>query len=325
MQMSTSNVPIAPLTSNGQTTHVPIANFLHALIRQAQAALQQLDALIPPQVQEALAENFGEDFAGEDLGEALLEEVRVNGGFEGSNFYFPPPTKEELLSKYEAYKIYDWHLYANDASEKNLITCFNEVVSMPLYADIKASYLFTYAMGEGLILWIKSNYITKGEKQIGININTEIDGFAYLGTDVFSSERDSRLSIYLPSDFKKGDHYIEVERINELAQKVKSAIFKDLKSGLIALAAMLLHRKSLFEKESEILKYGAPTEDEAVFWTYVFFQQGEGNAKKILKKNNNFSYKKSAFISKNWLPARTKAIDRLATWRYIEGQNIFIS
>jgi hypothetical protein len=81
MQMSTSNVPIAPLTSNGQTTHVPIANFLHALIRQAQAALQQLDALIPPQVQEALAENFGEDFAGEDLGEALLEEVRVNGGW----------------------------------------------------------------------------------------------------------------------------------------------------------------------------------------------------------------------------------------------------
>jgi hypothetical protein len=44
--------------------------------------LQQLDALIPPQVQEALAENFGEDFAGEDLGEALLEEVRVNGGWE---------------------------------------------------------------------------------------------------------------------------------------------------------------------------------------------------------------------------------------------------
>jgi hypothetical protein len=82
MQMSTSNVPIAPLTSNGQTTHVPIANFLHALIRQAQAALQQLDALIPPQVQEALVENFGEDFAGEDLGEALLEEVRANGGWE---------------------------------------------------------------------------------------------------------------------------------------------------------------------------------------------------------------------------------------------------
>ena len=102
MQMSTSNVPIAPLTSNGQTTHVPIANFLHALIRQAQAALQQLDALIPPQVQEVLAENFGEDFAGEDLGEALLEEVRVNGGFEGEarafkSYHFNRQPKEILV------------------------------------------------------------------------------------------------------------------------------------------------------------------------------------------------------------------------------------
>ena len=59
-----------------------------------------------------------------------------------------PPTKEELKRKYDSPSVYSWQGYANDFSEVKIVSTFETVAQK--YINLPPSYLYTYAIGEGL-------------------------------------------------------------------------------------------------------------------------------------------------------------------------------
>ncbi len=230
--------------------------------------------------------------------------------------------KEELRKKYDARKVYGWSGYVDDPNEKAVLDLM-EKISKDL--GLIPSYFNTIAVGEGLNLFIDSNYDVKPPNNV--IINKPLNGFDVLGTDDFGSEFP-RYKKYLPStfnegssmaDFKSGAEFYQKEETNELGNKTITGVFKDLESALWAFGATLAHRKDLFVNYGKSLGYGKPTEDEQAYWNYVYYQ-GEGNAKRWLKSNKGYDIKTNKTERGQ---VHTLATERLATWRYVQTKKIF--
>jgi len=150
-----------------------------------------------------------------------------------------------------------------------------------------------------------------------------VEGFVYLGTDYFSGEY-SKYKKYLPSDFNRGDEFVEDIQRNEKLQEVKSAKFKNLRTGLTAFAAVYKsHRQAAIDYGTE-LGYGKPTDEQLHFWSYYFFQIPNG-AKSVLKNNGSWDFSHLKFNKLLPHPAgiASKCYKRLATWQYVKLKGVF--
>lgn len=223
--------------------------------------------------------------------------------------------KLKISSIYGGFKVFEWIGYINDERETNVVQLIeNTCITIP---SISPTLLYTIAAGEGLILWIDSNYDTN--PPYNVLIQNTIDGFVYLGTDDFGSDF-FRYQQFLPDNYNEGDEFTTYNTTNEHGETVISANFKNLESGLLGIGSVIAHRKNKFITDALDLGYNNPNIDQIVYWTYVYFQ-GEGRAKTYLSSNKGFDYTKSA--PSNMRQVRKLALERLATWRYIKINNYF--
>ncbi len=86
------------------------------------------------------------------------------------------------------------------------------------------------------------------------------------------------------------------------------------------MTVVLSHRRALVLKHAAELGYSAPTEDQEAFWIYVYYQ-GEGRGKSYMESNGDLNYDKNP-PSKMRVIKRL-AIERLATWRYMQTKKLF--
>jgi negative regulator of replication initiation len=126
------------------------------------------------------------------------------------------------------------------------------------------------------------------------------------------------LSKFLPAGYdpKKAQ---EVRHINEKGREVRSAEFADLKTALQALLAMLKRRRTLFEQDAKAAGYATPTEEELVYWTYVYFNFGEFGGKQQLQKFKG-KRKLSDWISNQEFP---NSIKLLQTFKMLKAMKLF--
>lgn len=238
--------------------------------------------------------------------------------------------KAALEKEYNVKKVYDWAGYADESREKPLVDII-ELVSKEL--GFMPSYFYTIAIGEGLghtYMDLDFNYETDYKNKTGEKIltNLPIDGFNTLGVDNFSSDFPE-VKKYLPKDYNEGDEFktVKVAR-NEWGGKttVNSAVFNGLKNALYGFGAILCQRRDQFNTDRKKLKYGIPTEDQSAFWTYVYFQ-GQGTGIKYLTANGSLDFKKNPPTKVARINGgngvRYKALERLATWRYMITKGIF--
>ncbi len=226
--------------------------------------------------------------------------------------------KKELTSYYNA-RVSTYEGYANEPREKAIVNIVEEV---SLFVNINPSYLYTIAVGEGL----GSQYLDfMFDSKTGMLVtDVEVDGFQNLGLDFFSVNSEiSRVKKYLPSNFNENDEYkiYQVERNEKYGEEiVPSATFKDLESAMYGFAAVLKHREELFLRACKQLGYTRPTEDEKAYWTYYYFQ-GEGQAYQVLSHNKGLNIFNNISVSRQ--SVHKKALERVASWRYVQHFNIF--
>ena len=226
--------------------------------------------------------------------------------------------KKEITEQYNVH-VSAYGGYANDEKEKPIVDIIEKVARR---VGLFPSYLYTIAVGEGLgylYLDLASNY-----KNNLLIVDKQINGFQTLGLDFFSSPKEiPRYQKYLPNDYNVHDEYepFMAERNERYGKEmVPSAKFKDLESAIEGIGAVLAHKKDLFEKYRKDFGHKTPTEDQFAYWTYYFYQ-AESDAKRILKDKTTLDifYSKETSIK----TIHVKAVERVASWRYVLHYDIF--
>ncbi|GAL82645.1 MULTISPECIES: hypothetical protein [Algibacter] len=228
--------------------------------------------------------------------------------------------KRELREEYNVY-VSAYGGYADDERERPAVEIFENVAAT---VSLKPSYLFNIAVGEGFgkfYLDVEGFY-----KDNKIQTNRRVYGFLQLGIDFFGSKKEyPRFEKYLPKDYNVDDEYKISESFRDEAhgeEYVPSATFKDLQSGIEAIAAVLKHREEMFIRAYKEFGYGNPSEDESAYWTYYFYQN-ETEARMRLGNNGGFNIFYSDETSRETI--HIKALERVASWRYLLYYNIFSS
>ncbi len=226
--------------------------------------------------------------------------------------------RERLKNQYGARKVYRWLGYADDPTEKIVVDLVKHYSST---LNIEVSYFYTIAIGEGLGDEYLNLPYARDKKGL-IRSDQSLSGLRVFGVDDFSDDFP-RVKKYLPSDYNEGDEFYKIEghRPQDFGRKkVNTAIFKDLESGLEGFGAILRHRRDIFLREAKQFGYPTPTEDQIAYWNYCYYQ-GEGRARRYLEYNGGLDYTKPAPI--NMREIQQLALERLATWRYVQYYNLF--
>jgi hypothetical protein len=185
---------------------------------------------------------------------------------------------------------------------------------------VPADFIYIGAVAEGLDRLIK-------EKGVKIGV---VNGFAYLGLDTFGSDDDTLRSLgYLPADFVKGDQYTTQFNVNEKKVKVESGVFNSIEYAFTAKAAEYAWRQQLFFEDAQTMGVDAKTlsQDEVMFWTYVYYNSGQGNGKEMLTsykkngylKNDNYIWKRP---NKFWDQPHLYANRRMANLKLLQNSGI---
>ncbi len=209
-------------------------------------------------------------------------------------------TRAELKKKYGV-EPKRWQGWIDSDSERPVALPFEEFGKQK---KIAPTYLYTLAAGEGLILWLQ-----KHPKLIG-----KIDGYNFLGADQFCSDV-ARLKAggFLRSGYREGANYTCLTTENEQGKTVKYGVFESYRDAIEAFSALVVHRRSLFLKHAKEFGYEKPTEDQTAFWTYAYFVDGEGDAKKHLRETG------LDFFKSKRTKVRDLAILRVSSWRYVQA------
>ncbi len=111
----------------------------------------------------------------------------------------------------------------------------------------------------------------------------------------------------------------EIKRINEKGRTVRSGEFPNMLMAVQGLLAMLKRRRALFKQDAKAFGYATPTQDEIVYWTYLYFNAGEFGGKKPLKK-----YKGKRKLS-DWIKKKeySNSIKLLQSYRMVKAMKIF--
>jgi hypothetical protein len=226
---------------------------------------------------------------------------------------------EQLKNEFMVKKVYKWNGYVDDGREKEVVAIIEEVARNTMLVP---SFLGTIAIGEGMGLWIDANYDPVPPHMV--RMDQEIDGYERLGVDHFTADFQ-RTKKYLPADFNEGDEFKLKTTNNELGNRVQSAIFKNLKSGIQALGATVRLRRDTFRRAALALGYTSKvpaTPEQEAFWIYVYFQ-GEGRAASYLRSNGSLDYAKAAPVLMR--EVRKLALERAAAWKFIQSKALFSS
>jgi hypothetical protein len=198
-----------------------------------------------------------------------------------------------------------------------------DVVFTAATPDLPADQLYTYAFLEGLVDYVrdriglgKSGDPTDAQLR-SVSVTGPIFGYDYLGTDRFFLDMNAARvpgRNFLPYDPRR---VVLDTRRNEKGTLVESALFPDLTMGLQGEAAMLRRRRALFLADVRAYGYAAPTRDELVYWTYVYYNVGEfnGQLKKYAGKR-----RLGDWITKGEYPNSIKALE---SWRMLRDMAIF--
>lgn len=194
---------------------------------------------------------------------------------------------------------------------------------------ISPEFLCSVAFGEGLNYYHEAGY--RGTEKI--------NGFSYLGLDNFSDDI-SRLKAggYLPGNFNEGDEYTVSEEVLPASESgagktVRSAEFKDINTAMIALKATLSHRRDAFLIDAERIlgKEAAAkiTGEEKDYWTYYYFNAGEGNGKNRLRDAGSAMLHKWSGNAEGEgngysTNAHSNSLVRVATTEYLKNSKVFL-
>jgi hypothetical protein len=200
--------------------------------------------------------------------------------------------------------------------------------------------LFTVAIGEGLGYRFDSS---ASEKDF---LNGTVSGYGELGTDVFGTELKQLRSLKLlgpdfvesvfPKNFEgqyatffdknPGDFFLQAEERAEAGDNYKpttvvSAVFKNLRSGMIGFSAVYAHRQMMFLNDAASLGYKNPSADESAYWTYYYFQS-PGSALSSLK-NRGIAVRNLGTEPDGSRPKGIpmKCLKRVATMRHAMAKN----
>ncbi|WP_282147858.1 hypothetical protein [Algibacter lectus] len=226
--------------------------------------------------------------------------------------------KKEIQDMYDVY-VNAWGGYADEPKEAPVVEIIEGIAKD---IGLPPSYLFTIATGEGLG-WIYLSDL-KNYKNGKVITDKKISGFQNFGLDFFGNPKEwPNLKKYLPKTYNEGDEFVSIAEKRDEAygkETVYSADFKNLESSIWAMAAVLKQRADRFERDWNELNYIKPTEDEWAFWTYFYYQRPELAFQRIKElKSYDIFYLKTSDRTK----IRTKALERVAAWRYIQYYNIF--
>lgn len=196
-------------------------------------------------------------------------------------------------------------------------------------ATLPAEQLYTYAAAEGLIdVYVRPQISGLGAtasptkaQLAGVRTDRPVSGFAALGLDDFMTDMAAKrepLTGHLPAGFDS-TKVTEIRRTNEQGREVRSARFDDLKTALQAMSAMLKRRRALFKADATANGYAAPTEEELVYWTYLYYNAGEFGGKAQLEK-----YKGKRKLA-DWITAGEypNSIKILKSFRMLKAMKLF--
>ena len=189
---------------------------------------------------------------------------------------------------------------------------------------IHPAFLYAIAIGEGL-----NAYLDEQSTPLAVNVSARVSGFGQLGVDTFGSEV-ARLKArrLLPADFNEGPHYVVSEELNERSERVTSAEFSDLKTGLVALRAMLADMQLRFLDDVESTLGPAAkeklTRDHVDYFTYLYFNAGPGFGRRQVRERglNDVAKWRAPYPTHNGI-ARFNALQRLSTVRLLESLGLF--
>jgi hypothetical protein len=215
-----------------------------------------------------------------------------------------------------------WNRWIDDPSEVNTAKAVLQATGGQ--TAIRPAYLFTIAMGEGLMF-----YLDPANDFHHVDTSQGIDGFQELGVDTFATQAaDLKRKGLVPAWFTEGRDYTVTTNTNEKGQTVSSAAFPNLESGLVALRAMLADCQNRFRADvkAQLGPTAAQhlTQDQVDYYTYVYFNAGPGFGAKQLKSQGLAAASKwtQAAPSGN-LVARYNALQRLSTLKLIEATQAF--
>lgn len=153
-------------------------------------------------------------------------------------------------------------------------------------AAIPPAMLYAVASREGMVdNYIRGQVTNPANDRLSnaqlqsIRIDRPVSGFNALGLDTFFTELNyttQPLRSFFPPGFLE-TQLTEVSRVNEFGTSVRSANAPNLRIGLQALLSMLSRRRALFLEDARNLGYPQPTNEEIVYWTYVYYNTGPGN------------------------------------------------
>lgn len=175
---------------------------------------------------------------------------------------------------------------------KNTPTQVADLLYQVADATLPVEQLYVYAAREGLIDYVRDQLKVGAKKDPtaaelkSFKTDKSVSGFNYLGADDFMTELDAKrepLRATLPKavDLTK---VTESQHENEKGRTVRSADFPDLLMALFGFAAVVKRRRSLFLKDAKKHGYAAPSTEELVYWTYVYFNAGEFGGEAQLAK-----------------------------------------
>jgi hypothetical protein len=192
-------------------------------------------------------------------------------------------------------------------------------------AALPPAQLYSYAALEGLIDYVRDD-IGLGDTDeptaaqlASVSTSKAVSGFDYLGTDDFWADLNAAnepLSAHLPAgyDLSLLSHD---PRVNKRGRTVDSVRFPSLAMSLQALAASIKRRRALFLADATRSGYPAPTTDEFVYWTYVYYNAGEFNGQLAKYRGKR---QLSDWIAKGEYP---NAIKLLQSYRMVEAMHLF--
>ena len=195
-------------------------------------------------------------------------------------------------------------------------------------AEIGPVDLYAFAANEGLIdVYIRPQIGlgTQGnptKAQLAtVRVTDSISGYDALGLDNFMTDLDARrhpTRPLLPASFDLSKITPAPDE-NEKSQPVESADFPNLKMALQGVVAVMKRRRRLFLDDAKKLGYSTPTAEELVYFTYLYFNPGEGAGKKTLTDHKG-KRKLSDWPKTKFFAGARKV---LATYRMIKAMKVF--
>ncbi len=243
--------------------------------------------------------------------------------------------KAEIQEQYQAWKNFGFAGYVNDTREK---FAKETIIAVAKNYDFIPSYFAAVTLMEGLgsaYLANDGNFTNTSPSRVRNDI--PVNGFDVIGTDDFGSEF-SRYKKYLPDnynegtnalDFKTGAEFYAESATNELGHETLTAVFKNIETAIWACGATLAHRRDTFNRHRKALGIPTATEDQLAYWTYFYYNGGEGKGYRALKaaKRLNIFDRNQCYPNCNVTAGNRTTNDVvlsvLASWRYLQEFKIF--